>query len=312
MNVYAIVLVLSLFVNSYSDAKPFPISFAISESKIVSEIPEKDKDFASLVPGEMRTYTFNDEDHYYQDYRRSYYAFTWKKGGWDCLRHYEILANGCIPYFTDLDACPADTMHLFPKELIKEAMQLEGVGNGWIDHSKFDRKRYFEILEELLEHTRNHLSARAIAQYVLDTVHYSGNGKILFLSMDPNPDYLKTCLLIGLKELVQDKVIDFPKNDYVNVTYPGNTRSLYGKGFTYTKVVEDYPVNRDNLEARIKNREFELIMYPHVHFGCLFHDLVQQYYKPEEIIYMCGQDAHACPYGHLTNFFLREYDAYRS
>ena len=39
------------------------------------------------------------ESDYYKDYQRSYFAITCKKGGWDCLRHYEILANAVSPTF---------------------------------------------------------------------------------------------------------------------------------------------------------------------------------------------------------------------
>ena len=98
-------------------ADPYPIQFAIPESKIVNKIPEKSSDFAFLVPGKLDTYIYNTESDYYRDYQKSYFALTCKKGGWDCLRHYEILANGCIPYFTDLDQCHPKTMLFFPKRL---------------------------------------------------------------------------------------------------------------------------------------------------------------------------------------------------
>ena len=34
------------------------------------------------------------------------------------MRHYEILANACIPYFPDIELCPKNTLALFPKNLI--------------------------------------------------------------------------------------------------------------------------------------------------------------------------------------------------
>ncbi len=293
-----------------AEGKPFPIQFSISETKIVKEIPKKSRDFALVVPGKgagHNTYMYEEEEDYYNDYRQSYYAITKKKGGWDCLRHYEILANGCIPYFLDIKKCPRNTMYFLPKDLIWEAMHLEGVSNGRIDHKRFNYKRYYEILNELLEYTRTYLTTRSMAQYLLDSVHYTGNGSILFLSNDPKPDYIKTCMLIGFKELLQDRVIDFPKNDYIYTNYPGDPKRLYGKGFTYTKMVEDIPVNRENIEERIKNKEFDLIIYSHTHYGRLFYDTVLQYYEPENILYICGEDSHKCPFKHLPNFFLREY-----
>lgn len=294
-------------IQAHKSNRPYPIGFSISETKMVSKIPDKNKDFAFIIPGNLSTYIYNEEIDYYKDYQRSYFAITCKKGGWDCLRHYEILANGCIPYFLDLDKCPLMTMHKLPKSLIKEAMSLPGVSRGKIDHSKFNYGRYYDILNKLLDHTKKYLTTRSMAQYLLDTVGYSGNGSILFLSNDPNPDYIKTCLLIGLKELFQEKVIDFPKLDHIYKNYPGDTKRLYGKGFSYTKIVPDIPVNRSNLENRVKNKEFELIIYAHIHCGRLFYNTVLQNYPTEKIIYICGEDSHKCPYTNLPNLFLREY-----
>ena len=35
-------------------------------------------------------------------YSNSIFAITNKKLGWDCLRHYEILMNGCVPLYLDI------------------------------------------------------------------------------------------------------------------------------------------------------------------------------------------------------------------
>ena len=47
--------------------------------------------------------------------------------GWDCFRHYEILGNGAIPYFLDLESSPKQTMALLPKALLLKARALSGV-----------------------------------------------------------------------------------------------------------------------------------------------------------------------------------------
>src|SRR5437870_10123235 len=89
------------------------IQFSIPDCKIVSSVPEKIRDFASYVPNDWRyigEYVYEEEEAYYQGYKDAYYAVTKKKGGWDCMRHYEILANGCIPYFLDLEKCPRGAM----------------------------------------------------------------------------------------------------------------------------------------------------------------------------------------------------------
>src|SRR5229473_172617 len=99
-------IVMCLAFSLYCEAVPFPIQFSISETKIVPSIPQKHKDFAFILPGEPQTYIYNKESDYYSDYQQSYFAVTCAKSGWDCMRHYEILANGCIPYFINLEKCP--------------------------------------------------------------------------------------------------------------------------------------------------------------------------------------------------------------
>jgi len=287
---------------------PYPIQFSIPEDRVVEKIPEKDTDFAPLIPGNFSTYNYFEESVYFHDYQRSYYALTWKKGGWDCLRHYEILASGCIPYFVGLENCSPNTMTLLPKELILEAMHLEGVSCGKIDHSKFNIKRYYEIVNELIAFTREHLTTRKMAQHLLDTMQYKGNGTVLFISEDSRPDYMRCLTLAGLKQALGNRVVDIPKIEHIYKTYPKDEKELYGRGFTYTKIIDDLPVDRENIEERIRNREFELVIYGSVHRGTPYLDLVKKNYKEEEIAYICGEDSHSCSLKTWHNFFLREFN----
>ncbi len=299
-------LILPLCVFFHTEATVHPIQFSLSESKIIDPLP-KDRDFAFIIPGAPETYIYTKEVDYINDYQRSYYAITCKKAGWDCLRHYEILSSGCIPYFIDLEKCNPNIMPFLPRDLILEAMHLPGVSYREIDHSKFDSKRYYEILNQLLDHTRKHLSSAAMARYLLEKVHYSGSGKVLFLAGNTAPDYLQVCTLIGLKEHLGDRVIDFPKIDYIYKSYKGNINELYGKGFSYTAVIPDIPVDRSSIRKRIRNHEFDLIIYGSVHRGLPFHTLVKHSYQENEIVHLCGEDAHCCEYMDLPQLFLREW-----
>lgn len=290
-------------------AGPYPLQFSIPEEKIVKKIPEKTRDFAYIVPRELNTYIYTKESDYYEDYQRSYFAITCAKGGWDCMRHYEILANGCIPYFIDLDQCHPETMAFLPKALIWEAMHLEGVSYQHIDHRVFNKRRYYEILEALLAHTREYLTSQKMAEYLLKTMGYEGNGKILFLSNETGPDYLRCCTLTGLKQALGDKIVDFPKIEHIYKSYPGDVGQLYGRGFSYTKIVEDLPVDRTAIEERIRQKEFDLVIYGSVHRGLRYHDLVRSVYSSDQIFYVCGEDAHRCEFAHWPQLFLREFDA---
>ena len=46
-------------------------------------------------------YIFTEEEEYYDDMSRSWFGLTSKKGGWDCLRHYEIMSAGALLLFRD-------------------------------------------------------------------------------------------------------------------------------------------------------------------------------------------------------------------
>lgn len=287
----------------------YPIQFSISETKIVDAIPEKTRDFAYIIPGQFWSYIYSEEDEYYKGYQNSFFAYTWKKGGWDCMRHYEILANGCIPYFIGLEEADINTMFFLPRELILEAMSLPGVMVAGIDHQLFDREKYDAILLQLLAHTREYLTARAMAGYVLQTIGYKGGGKILFLLGDSSPDYLPCTLLIGLKELIGDQAVDVPKLPYIYTNYSENIKNLYGKGMSYTKIVEDLPLDRTNIERRIQKKEFDFVIYGSVHRGLPYLDLVKNIYSEDEVFYFCGEDSHLCEYKNLPHLFIREFEA---
>jgi hypothetical protein len=136
-----------------------PINFCIPKESIVKEVPKKEKDYATIIPGDKSTYIYTEEKPYYEDYQKSYFGVTCKKGGWDCLRHYEILMNGCIPFFQYLDQCPENTMTKFPKKLVLESMDKIKKEN--------DLSFYEEYVNLLLEHTRNVLTTEAVAKSLL-------------------------------------------------------------------------------------------------------------------------------------------------
>lgn len=52
------------------------------------------------------SYAFGGEADYYADLQAARFGITVKRAGWDCLRHYEQAANGCVPCFRELDRKP--------------------------------------------------------------------------------------------------------------------------------------------------------------------------------------------------------------
>ena len=91
--------------NQFSDAamNVFPLSYSAPEEIFrLSERP-RTKLVADLVPGDRSTYIYDNEEDYYNMYQEARFGITHKKSSWDCLRHYEIIANGAIPLFRDIE-----------------------------------------------------------------------------------------------------------------------------------------------------------------------------------------------------------------
>lgn len=55
------------------------------------------------VGGGFSHHRFQSEEDYYNDIQQSWFGLTCKKGGWDCMRHYEIIAAGTVLLFRDYD-----------------------------------------------------------------------------------------------------------------------------------------------------------------------------------------------------------------
>ena len=55
----------------------------------------------------MSSYAFQNEAEYFHDIQISKFGITTKRSGWDCLRHYEIAANGAIICFKNLHLKPS-------------------------------------------------------------------------------------------------------------------------------------------------------------------------------------------------------------
>lgn len=183
--------------------KVYPLSFAIPAEKITTENNVKKDAFAPMIPAmhswgdhpHLKTYKYNNLEDYYQQYKDAYFAYTCKKAGWDCMRHYEILANGCIPWFTDIEHCPDEILTQYPKDLCIEAKKMEGVIPGTtvaydpkkstflgdtrlIKHGenrgflseKFRKYEYSPLRKKFLEHTRKYLTTKALANYILGII----------------------------------------------------------------------------------------------------------------------------------------------
>jgi len=136
-----------------------PIYFAIPKYLIVHKMPNKSQDYATIIPGDLSTYIYDDETSYFEGYQKSWFGVTFKKGGWDCLRHYEILMNGCIPFFPNLNECPEYTMFTFPKDLIIKCNS---------NISELNEDDLINYTNQLIDYTRNYLTTEKLFNYIIN------------------------------------------------------------------------------------------------------------------------------------------------
>ena len=316
------------------------INMAIPSCKIVEDIPEKNKVISSIIPGQS-SYSFNDEASYYNEYRESYFAVTMKKSGWDCNRHYEIMANGCIPVFINIEQCPPKILSRFPKDLLRLAMfdLRAAIETGQM--TDLDLEKYKFYCKQILDYTRENLTTKNMALDVLKKSGCEEAKRILFLSNDTQPDYIRDQLLHGFKEILGKSCHDYFPISYLYTNYEHAER-LGGRGITYSRLL-DRGVYRDeeedkHIEKHIMEHYYDAIVYSSAHRGAdyrlyehtlprqgqathwfarhtmetmLYWNLVHQYYKPSELILVCGEDEHDCMLKKFAskgyNLFIREH-----
>jgi hypothetical protein len=292
-----------------------PISFSIPTEKIVNEKPKKTKMVSDLIPGVLSTYIYQNENDYYQEYQQSLFAITTKKAGWDCMRHYEIIANQCLPYFPNIEQCPVRTMELFPKDLVLQSNELyhRYHTKQIIDITEEEWREYDELVSKFIDHMTTHLTTWQMARYIIEKSRHPEAKRILYLSGNVYPDYLRCVTLHGMKEVFGTECHDYPKIPHLYRSNSINYSGLYGKGITYTNLLDE-SLHDNALDTTIihdiMNKKYDLIIYGSYHRGMPLFDIVQHSYSADQVILLCGEDAHVCNYeewvqkGHCV--FVRE------
>ena len=292
----------------------FPITFCIPEENIVKNIPVKTKIMASINPHGVgkNTYIFENEEEYYNDYKKSLFAITRKKGGWDCMRHYEILACGCIPIFENLQGCPENTMFNFPKKIIIETNNFYNflckkyniLNNHSNNISIIERKDldiYKNYVIILLKYTREFLTTTQLAKYIIKNTCETAT-KVLYISNPVDGDYLKCLILHGFKKIFKKNCNDYPFLGHIYNYCNENSwiikKNLHGKGFTNTDLINkdeyhDFEEEKNTIE-NIKNKKYDLIIYSSLHKDKPLFDIVSENYENNKIVFLCGEDIHNC------------------
>jgi len=300
----------------------FPITFSIPEEKIVKHIPNKKHILSNYVPigvGES-TYIYDNESDYYNSYNTSLFAITKKKGGWDCMRHYEILACGCIPYFENLENCPKERLFNYPKNIILNTNKLFlfltqkyniNINNSINQLTIEELNECNKYIQILLDYTKKKLTTVEISKYIIEKTNISVNDNILYICNPADGDYLRCLTLHGLKQIFGKKCEEYPFLPHIykdcEETKHLDYKKLHGRGFSYTKLLdkEEYYNNNtvEQIIDNIKNNKYNLIIYSSLHkekpnHQHILFDVVSKYYFKNKIVFLCGEDEHK-PH-HLT------------
>jgi len=310
---------------SYRGAQVYPISFGIPESFVLDYVPEKKRDFFPQKVGEdpMESYK-NDTDRYWSDLRESRFLLVNRQGvGWDTPIIVEALSQGCIPLF--IEDVPENSLCFIPKRFLEGVRNAKGVHIGWVDRNIFSQEGYVKVANYLLNFTKNHLTTKAMARYIIATT-----GKdiktVLFLGYAQDIDeYLfQQSVLHGMKDHLGDEnVVDVPKMDSL---YKKSIRAkMYREGVPYMASLKEKSVNRGTIERRIMNREFDIVIVMgsftkkdqerlHLSTGCFpYGAQVESAYDKSEILFI---DGHENPeesrnglfqFSHRGTFFMREH-----
>jgi hypothetical protein len=313
---------------SIADETPvafIPIGFAVHPDDILSCVPDKAAAFSAVDPANRSTYgySFSTEALYRRNMAHSYYAMTMKKAGWDAMRHYEIIASGSVPYFSDLqDGCPDHTLPFLPKMLLTEGKRIADAARYSYDSLNRTRALIFPLFDAdaygdtsccLLQFARRYLTSVALAQYVLDVTHNAAAKKVLILfpgHPDRFYDYLTLALIHGMRTLKGvENVGYFPSDKLLFELLAGDTpfrelneRQIWGLGYSWAHRLEYTQADHDferlgaeqqqtQVEASIRRRDWDVIIYGTIHRGMPLWDLVQQHYTDRrQLVFIDAED----------------------
>ena len=277
-----------------------PLSYAIPDELIVDDVPAKTELWATVVPGTAYAFGVGQEAEYYAMYKRARFAHTCKKGGWDALRHYEILANGCIPVFSDIVGCPLHTMTTFPKALLQECVATLLPWKDTAEHCVL----YDSYVRRLLEHTRSYLSCSSLAYSFRKTLSLPAQSNILFLRCHPGANYTREMLFIGLNRIAKHEgssCVSYPDIPFLYTDFPDSSLpTIHGMGYTYSKrLTRDTLMDESQIVASIERKAWDLIVYAKTgsdefHEGTVpnvpLWDTVHKYYDRSQIAFLYGGD----------------------
>ena len=161
----------------------YPTGFGIPEYQIRPfDISKKDQQYQKTAPDNSLFQTVNDlgggfshhkftkEEDYYNDLSRSWFGLTCQKGGWDCMRHYEIMAAGSVLLFRDYNLKPAAcSPQAIPCLSYSSREELDSIMNRLVVDNKPTDEYYF-YLHKQREWLNNVGTTKARAKQIIKII----------------------------------------------------------------------------------------------------------------------------------------------
>jgi glycosyltransferase involved in cell wall biosynthesis len=311
-----------------------PVGFVVHADDILSCVPEKVFDFAISDPQNYSSYIYGygDEPLYRRNMAHSYYSMTNKKAGWDCMRHYEIIASGSVPYFMDLENCPAHTLPFFPRPMLLRGRRIADEARSMYDNlnrtralnkNSFNDSAYGTLACCLNRFATKYLTSTFLAKYALDVTDNSHVQTVLIMLSDVPQryfDYLAFAILHGMRvHLGVANVAHFPSDPLLYEVDPHDEpfrelkdRQIWGKGYSWghrlVRERAEVEYQEHEVVRGISEHRWDMVIYVSVHRSMPLWNLVRQHYSRKEVIFIDGEDYALSDHAFLeANYFPEQW-----
>lgn len=152
------------------ESRILPIDFSRKYQLIQKAYP-RHAFFENVYEVNRSHYIFDNEEDYYNDIANSWFGLTCKRGGYDAMRHYEIIAAGALLLYRDYDlkpklCSPGD----LPAINYKSKDELLSIINSLVINNK-PTDEYIHLLDNQRKWLVNNATTVARAKYVLEILN---------------------------------------------------------------------------------------------------------------------------------------------
>ena len=155
-----------------------------------------------------------------------------------------------------------------------------------------------QMRQSFTDHFNRHLTTEAMSSYLLRCSNLEDARRILFIdeNLSSGPDYLSLFTLIGLYQNPNVEVTSIVPVPYIWKNWLGNPKTLYGRGFGYTRVLD--PALRGqtkqpsfrSIKRRLESDQFDAVVFGSIMRNLRLHAHLRSKLDPSRTILINGED----------------------